>query len=319
MGFDGEGLAAAIAAHGPVVRVVVADIAGSTPREVGAAMLVWPDGMAGTIGGGALEWEALRAARAMLAAGEPTRVTEHPLGPALGQCCGGFVRLVLERFAAAPTLEGPLFARPMAEGAGPPPLGVERALRAARGGQPVAPFLSEGWMVEPLGPAPEPLWLYGAGHVGRAIVDTLAHLPVQITWIDDAKARFPDRVPDHASALIAANPADAVAHAPDRALHLVLTYSHALDLEICHRVLGRPFEMLGLIGSATKKARFLTRLAALGHSPAVLARLTCPIGNRALGKTPGAIAVGVAHQLLTRDARKAARGEGAQAAHGDLG
>lgn len=134
--------------------------------------------------------------------------------------------------------------------------------------------------------------------MGRAVVRVFEGLPFEITWIDDAQARFPDDIPPHATPLLATNPADAVAHAPADAIHIVLTYSHALDLEICHRVLLQHHGHLGLIGSATKAARFRTRLAALGHTPATIARLDCPIGDRTLGKEPAAIAIGLATELL---------------------
>ena len=143
-----------------------------------------------------------------------------------------------------------------------------------------------------------PLWIYGAGHVGRALITTLAGLPYAVTWIDDARARFPDPIPDHATMLVAQNPTDAARHAAQDAHHLVLTYSHALDLSLCHQILSQPFASLGLIGSATKRTRFLKRLRALGHSEQTLTRLTCPIGDPTLGKHPQAIAVSVVHALL---------------------
>jgi xanthine dehydrogenase accessory factor len=109
----------------------------------------------------------------------------------------------------------------------------------------------------------------------------------------------------------AADPALLADHAPSGAEHLVLTYSHALDLELCHRLLSRGFGRLGLIGSATKWARFRSRLAALGHSPAQIARIDCPIGDPGLGKHPQAIAIGVAGALLRRPATIASRQENA--------
>lgn len=324
MSLDRDTLAATIASHGTVVRVVVAATAGSAPREAGAAMLVWADGQGGTIGGGALEHDATARARALIetararaliaAPGAWQRQTLRvPLGPALGQCCGGAVTLLLEAFTAAELTAIPqtgAFARPVAPGAAPDtsqPLAVAGAVRALRSGASHTPFFGAGWMVEPLIGAARPLWLHGAGHVGRAIVRTLHGLPFAVTWIDDARARFPDTIPPHVDMLVATDPAQAVRHAPDDAHHLVMTYSHALDLAICHAVLSRRFGSLGLIGSATKKARFLARLRALGHSDATVSRLICPIGNPALGKHPAAIAVGVVHALLAGDAAVAAR------------
>lgn len=291
MSFDRDALAAACRAHGRVARVVVAEVRGSAPREVGASVLVWAGGQSGTIGGGALEFAAVAAARAR--EGDGPWVQTHALGPALGQCCGGSVTLVTEIWTEATLPEGPVVARAVAGGA--MPLAVRRLLAQARNaGRQPQPALIQGWMVEPVTRPTRQIWIYGAGHVGRALVRVLAPLPdVAITWVDTHADRFPE-----GAGFVAANPADAVAHAPDTAEHLVLTYSHAFDLEICHRILGRPFGAVGLIGSATKWARFQKRLAALGHPAAQIARIRCPIGDPSLGKHPQAIALGVAAEML---------------------
>jgi xanthine dehydrogenase accessory factor len=180
------------------------------------------------------------------------------------------------------------------------PLAVKRMLDRARG-QGVLPgtTLVQGWLVEPVLRSRRALWVWGAGHVGRALVAVMAPLPgVAITWIDMAKDRFPAEVPPGVTVHAVADMAALVAKAPAMAEHLVLTYSHALDLELCHRLLQHGFADAGLIGSATKWARFRSRLAALGHSPAQIARIRCPIGDPLLGKHPQAIAVGVAAAFL---------------------
>ena len=231
------------------IRITVTRTAGSVPRGPGTQMMVWADRTTGTIGGGALEWQAMAEARAMLRDGRAAGKVTLPLGPALGQCCGGSVTL---DFAVAEGLE------------------------AAPGA---------------------PLWIWGAGHVGRALVGVMAPLPDwEITWVDTAADRFPADAP--VTTLVAADPARAVAHAPDDAHHLILTYSHEIDLALCHAILSRPFGSAGLIGSATKWARFRHRLAALGHAPAHIARIACPIGDPSLGKHPQAIAIGVAMAML---------------------
>jgi xanthine dehydrogenase accessory factor len=244
------------------IRVTVAAVQGSAPREKGAAMLVQGDGIIGTIGGGALEWEAMRIARQMLADGKARAEHRFPLGPALGQCCGGAVTL---RFEAVETMERP------------------------RGAD---------------------LWVWGAGHVGRAIVATMAPLPqVAITWADMGAARFPDDLPEGVETVAATDLPRLMAHAPVHAHHLILTYSHEIDLALCHAALTRGFASCGLIGSATKWARFRARLAALGHSDAEISRITCPIGDPALGKHPQAIAVGVAGRLLKEHLHKESAGK----------
>lgn len=233
------------------IRITILRAAGSTPREAGTQMMVWADRTEGTIGGGALEWQAISRARAMLAEGRDTFEQTIPLGPGLGQCCGGSVTL---GFEAAETMN-----------------------------------------VEP----GAPLWIYGAGHVGRALVQTMAALPdYAITWVDTGADRFPD-VPDTVTQLVAADPAKATAYAPKDAHHLILTYSHEMDLAICHALLTHGFASAGLIGSATKWARFRKRLADLGHSAEAIKRIACPIGDPALGKHPTALAIGVAHAMLS--------------------
>ena len=297
--FDLSALRDAVAAQGRVARVVIAAHDGSSPREVGAAMLIWEGGQTGTIGGGALEWEATLRARAMLAQGG-TRIDREALGPKLGQCCGGAVTVLTEVYdaAALALLDGDVIARAVDGRA--MPMAVKRLLAKARGEcfSPV-PALVQGWMVEPVMRPQRQVWIWGAGHVGRALVDVLAPLPgLALTWVDIDEARFPGTVPGGVTRRAAADPAALVAEAPAGAEHLVLTFSHALDLELCHRLLDHGFGRLGLIGSATKWARFRSRLAALGHSPGAIARIDCPIGDPALGKHPQAIAVGVAAQML---------------------
>ena len=306
--FDLAGLNAAVAAHRRVARVVIAAVAGSSPREVGAAMLVWAAGQSGTIGGGALEFQAAARARKMLAAGGQ-RFEREALGPALGQCCGGAVGLFTEVFGAAElaALHGPVIARAIA--GGEMPLAVKRILAAARGqGVIPAPALIQGFMVEPVAEPQRNLWIWGAGHVGRALVAVLAPLPgFAITWVDVAVERFPE-APAGVKILPVPDPGNAVALAPTDAEHLILTFSHALDLDLCHRLLNHGFQNLGLIGSATKWARFRSRLAALGHAPETIARINCPIGDPSLGKHPQAIAIGVAAALI-RPATSARRAE----------
>lgn len=340
--FDLAALSAALAAHGRVARVVIAAHDGSSPREVGAAMLVWPKGQSGTIGGGALEFEAAAKARDLLAS-SPTPSLPHDggrgavasviqrnasrltppsppvgegwgggamvkriaLGPALGQCCGGAVTLWTEVYDRLPDPVAGVIAR----GPGSMPLVVRRVLAAARGqGVKPAPGLVQGWLVEPVAAPARQVWVWGAGHVGRALVQVLAPFPdIAVTWVDVARDRFPDAVPEGVTVLPAADPARLADHAPRDAEHLILTFSHTLDLELCHRLLRRGFRSCGLIGSATKWARFRSRLGALGHSTDSISRIRCPIGDPALGKHPQAIAVGVVAELLRN--RDRARGE----------
>jgi xanthine dehydrogenase accessory factor len=327
--FDLDALGRAVARKGRVARVVIAAHDGSAPRETGTAMLVWAGGQEGTIGGGALEWEALAQARALLAldgAGAGARLSRMPLGPALGQCCGGAVTLLTEVFDAArmPRPAAGVFARATdgtadgttdstADGRAMP-LAVRRLLDRARAqGVIPAPQLTQGWFIEPLARPRRMLWIWGAGHVGRALVQVLAPLPdLEITWIDVAQDRFPAQIPDRVCRLVAADPAPLVARAPAEGEHLILTYSHALDLELCHRLLLRGFRRCGLIGSATKWARFRSRLGSLGHAAQAISRIDCPIGEPGLGKHPQAIAIGVAGAFLRPAAARDLRQENAR-------
>ncbi len=248
-----------------VVSVVVAATRGSAPREPGACMLVGATGIDGTIGGGNLEWKAIQIARDMLRepGAEARRVDRFSLGATLGQCCGGAVELRFERHAQA-----------------------DREALARR-------------LREEPRPRATPLWLFGAGHVGNALVRVLGGLPFQVTWIDGREGVFPESTPDDVSVLRSDVPESEVPAAPAGAFYLVLTHSHDLDYEIVRVILRRgDFAWAGLIGSETKARRFRQRLAAQGTPSDRIARLVCPIGVAGIdSKLPGAIAVAVAAQV----------------------
>lgn len=301
MSFDRKHLDKCVGEQGAVVRVLVTGTKGSAPRDAGTCMLIWQDGQSGTIGGGALEYQASLQAREMLTG--PQRVVHmtQPLGPNLGQCCGGNVTLVLERFDAKslPANGSPIFTRAVdADASATVPALLQRRIEAAQG-TPIEPVLTAGWLAESILPAPIPVWIYGAGHVGAALARTLAPLSgYDITLIDVEAVRMPKHLPQNVTPLVATNMADLVKHAPNDAHHYIMTMDHGFDLEICHQLLGRGFGFVGLIGSKTKWARFQNRLDKLGHSRLEIGRITCPIGDPALGKEPQTIAVGIAHGLL---------------------
>lgn len=255
-----------------VVLVTVAQTRGSTPREAGACLLVTPETTAGTVGGGRLEWIAADTARRMLAEGIRDTTLDLPLGPATGQCCGGHVVLRLERADAA-TLAA------LAE--------RERAAAAAR----------------------PTLLLFGAGHVGKAMAAAFAPLPVRLLWIDGRAGEFPEAIPPGVERVLTDHPLDQVAAAPAGAGYLVLTHSHALDFDITEAALRRgDAAYVGLIGSATKRARFERRHHARGRDAQALARLTCPIGAALTGdKRPEIIAALAVAELLVAFAAAAAR------------
>jgi len=251
----------------PAVVVEVSGAKGSVPREAGTRMLVGASEVLGTIGGGHLELKAIASARQLLQGHAVPREQHFPLGPALGQCCGGAVSL---RFT------------------------------------PLAESRPADWA------APEPrftLQLYGAGHVGRAIVRLLEGMACRVQWIDEREDEFPAEPSAPHIERVNVEPVEAeVAVAPPGACYLVLTHSHDLDLAITEAILKRgDFAFLGLIGSKTKRQRFLHRFEARGIAPETLARMTCPIGLPGIaGKEPEVIAVSVVAQLLALDSAQAA-------------
>lgn len=255
--------------HPAVVRVAVSGLRGSAPREPGASMLVDAGGLLGTIGGGRLEHHALAVAAALLgdAASPPRRSLDLILGPQLGQCCGGRVTLHLERFTRAD---------------------LPRLRQAARSER------------EALSLRRLPLWIYGAGHVGQALVRLLMDLRMhEIRWIDPRPELLPGDLPEWVTAQSCEAPAATVADAPALCHFIVLTHDHGLDYALCRAILARgDAAWIGLIGSASKAARFRSRLARDGVSREGLNALNCPIGVGGGSKLPAAIAISIAAQLL---------------------
>lgn len=276
--------------QGPCVRVAVRAVRGSAPREPGASMIVFARGEAGTIGGGHLELVATRIARERLATPGPgpglAPVMRFPLAASLGQCCGGIVELWFQRYEAA---DAPALAQ---------------ALRLRAEGAPaqaIAPLASrdpDAVRYERFSPGLTPLWLFGAGHVGRALVHVLSPLPFAITWVDSREEAIDSL--DGVRGLHALDPAQEVAAMGAGDWALVLTHSHDEDYAICEALLrhGR-FGWAGVIGSAPKAKRFRQRLGQRGFAAGAIARLTMPIGIGGIrSKEPAAIAVAVAAQLL---------------------
>ena len=307
----------ALERHQRAAMVTVVSAKGSTPREAGARLIVRPDGgFTGTIGGGTLEWQAIALAQAALAerASPGFQLRSFALGPELGQCCGGRMDLALEVFEAGKSSELDTL---VAAEAG----GHFTTLARSEGGRMVRRIAndrdvpaggaewSHGILVEGFGEVLRPLLLFGAGHVGRALTLALAPLPFSVMWIDPRPDAFPAHIPPNVTPLQLANPVEVIATAPAGAFVLVMTHSHALDLEIVHAALadGR-FHYVGLIGSATKRARFEKRLAELGIGRSRIEELVCPIGVGGIhSKLPAVIAAGTAAELLIRDEALCAR------------
>jgi xanthine dehydrogenase accessory factor len=288
--------------HGPAALVTILGVEGSAPRGAGTRMVVTERGLEGSIGGGALEHVAIRQARAVLGHAPGTwRVQDYPLGPLLGQCCGGRVRLLVERLdpARAAWLDharaGDTLITRFADHH------LEREVAAAA---PLTPPTAKGpapgpgdAIVEPVGDPQRPLLMFGAGHVGRAIAAAGSGLPFALQWWDTRP-----EAADGSRCVLADEPAllaAAEAAGPDAAI-LILTHDHALDFRLTAAALRGRAGFVGLIGSATKRARFLSRLAKAELGEAARARLTCPIGLPGIaGKEPEVIAIAVLAQLLT--------------------
>lgn len=297
-----------LGADGPLVLVTVAQAQGSTPREAGAAMVVSATQTADTIGGGHLEWEATAIARALLRDGTPLRTVRFSLGASLGQCCGGAVWLLFERIEpdsalmwrhrAAAVARGDHLARSVASG------DAQSAWQVLPGGHAHTGFVCEAdgrWQfAQQIGEPPFPICIFGAGHVGEALVRVLAPLGAQIDWVDTRDDVFPAELPAKVRTLSTDAPEQAVADAPPGTCFIVLTHSHALDFDLCLAIYRRKdFAYFGLIGSATKRARFEHRFFERGIGTERFEELTCPIGIAGIqSKLPQSIAIGVAAQLL---------------------
>jgi len=330
----------------PAMLVTVMDVRGSAPRECGAKMLVTASELIGTIGGGQLEYQCARIACERLAddGAGATFVHRFPLGSNCGQCCGGVVEVLFENVTAVgwvpellalydervPFVLATAFA---AEGAAWKLVVPAEECRgygaSSEGVQAVAADLARQMLAEPSPAAKrlqlkapehfslllEPvmsssfnLALFGAGHVGSAVVATMAGLDCNIRWIDSRRDIFPDKVPANVTCLESDKPPGEVAAMPANAYYLVMTHSHPLDFDICSRILARgDFAYCGLIGSVSKRRRFEKQMRKQGMPAAALDRLTCPIGLPGIdSKKPEAIAIAVAAELLQKQAASTA-------------
>ena len=318
--------------HGGAILVTVAAVEGLVPREPGTKMLVDAARQWGTVGGGHLELRGAEVARAMLAQGKARRLERFPLGPSLGQCCGGVVHLAFEavdhdHLAALAAcrrqdswrlvaLDGALDAAPAlalfdAEGcllqgdAGGFALADARLDSHARTGgtRVLRDAAGRRWLLDRVASPRAHLMLFGAGHVGAAIVRAMAELPCRITWVDEREDLFPAVVP-HNVAIEATDVPEALASRAARGTcFLVMTHSHALDQRLAEAILKRPVtnraDWFGLIGSHTKRKQFEHRLRERGIVESRLEAMVCPIGVAGIeGKEPAVIAVAVAAQLL---------------------
>ena len=331
------------ALRAPAVLVTVAIAQGSVPREPGAKMLVMREGFTGTIGGGHLEHRAIELARAMLGQGGAARIERFALGPSLGQCCGGVAYLVFEQVDRdqAALLDARrnedtirlVGCTGSTDGGANDVSAVPRPLERVDG-RPVHPtwalcsadgthiagdavpafdrtrgthvFTDAGgrtWLADPILAPRAHLMLFGAGHVGAAIVRALAELPCRVTWVDEREDLFPPVVPANVTVEASDTPEALVEQAAPGTTFLVMTHSHALDLRLTIAILSRPGDggdWFGLIGSETKRRQFEHRLRERGIAGERIEAMVCPIGLPGIaGKAPPVIAASCAAQLLT--------------------
>ena len=322
------------------VVVTVASTKGSAPREAGTKMIVTADGIHGTIGGGHLEHKAIAIARDQLVRNaEGSALHRFPLGASLGQCCGGLVNLLFEpvvgHMAWLDALAGArregrdavvvtaangdanagklvvtreAVAGSLGEQLDRPTRELARTLLAGDGAPQLLSLEGRALYVEPVRAIDFAIVLFGAGHVGRALVRALGDLPCRVTWVDERAEEFPREIPPNVTVVCADAPEEEVDAAPAGAYFLVMTHSHALDETLTERILRRAdHTYFGLIGSVTKRRAFERRIERRGLPPARFATMTCPIGVAGIpGKEPAAIAIAVTAQLLQVRARAVA-------------
>ena len=314
-----DALAGALSRNARAMLVVLAGAKGSTPREAGTAMVITSDACAGSIGGGHLEYEAIRIAREALR-GDGARgswLVRFPLAARLGQCCGGVATLAFSRIDAAPAW---LDAAQACARAGAPFALVSRfvadatsanrlivtgddvrgtlgdaaldsdAIAAARlrlahdaDGAAILAAAGEGaapLLLHVIRPEEFCVLVFGNGHVGRALVGVLGVVPAHVRWIDSRAGDFPAHVPSNVESIATDAPEDEIPQAPAGAFVVVTTHSHALDYALIEAALARDdWRYLGLIGSKSKRAQFERRLEARGFASESFARIRCPIGG----------------------------------------
>ena len=289
----------------PCALISVIETKGSTPREVGACIVVNQKGeFFGTIGGGNMENTSLLDAQKLLQRPQDTVVIKkYLLGPELGQCCGGAVKIMSEVFLPERLEEIKALAQAEAEGPSISTaiIGENHVARSIKDGTAQSVGMeSDGKLIENFGTKNHSIYVFGAGHVGRALMLTLAPLPFDVTWIDSREGEFPKVMPSNFKAINHSEPHTLLTSVPDEAVILILTHDHAMDFDIVFAALKMArFAYIGVIGSKTKKARFISRLKKAGLSQDLIDPMACPIGITGIkSKKPAAIAVAITAEIL---------------------
>ena len=248
-----------------IILATIIKAKGSVPRNENVSMAVSSSKQYGTIGGGELEYQVIKKSNDLLNSLDCNqRVIELPLGPALGQCCGGFVKIQLSKFKNGKNL------------------------------------LLKHDLKEQIINQNQNLYIFGAGHVANALLSKLDGVGFNI-FVIDSRENFISKInTDYVFPILAKDPTIIIKNAPSKSYYLVLTHSHQLDLSICDSILKKNnFTFIGLIGSKTKKIRFTKRLREIGHDENSIDKIECPIGIRSIeGKEPDVIAISIIARLL---------------------
>ncbi|MBO0130753.1 xanthine dehydrogenase accessory protein XdhC [Agrobacterium burrii] len=246
----------------PAILVEIESVKGSSPREAGTFMLVSQEALWETIGGGQFEYMAIDHARAMLRTGAAEDRMDIPLGPEIGQCCGGRTLIRFRRITAEIAAA------------------LEARLKGEAEQQPA-------------------VVIFGAGHVGKALAEALSLLPLTLTMVETREAELRD-LPAGIASVLTPMPEAFVAKIPANGAAIIVTHDHALDFLIAKEALARDdLAYVGMIGSKTKRATFAHWLEREGEPPSRLAKLILPIGGTSVrDKRPAVIAALVAAELL---------------------
>lgn len=293
-------LAKRLSGNQSVVLVLVKEARGSVPRGAGAGLVVLPSGeFYGTIGGGALEWEALSQAAKFASTGKMFEQQHVPLGPNLGQCCGGHVSLTYETWSPERLEEADFLAKAESRGCFETIITRTDAGKTGTDTDLIHRTVVKANGSERFGISAVPVAIFGAGHVGKALMRSLSLLPAQIVWADSRADMFPGLVPDNVSMHALSDPRTILSDLSSDTAIIILTHSHAQDLSILEAALKTGFSFVGVIGSKTKRARFESLLIKAGFDENLARSFHCPIGIPGIeNKEPSVIAASVSAQIF---------------------
>ena len=243
-----------------IIKAKIINVKGSSPNKINDFMLVAPKDIFGTIGGGNLEYLVIEESKLMLKNKSKRKKLNIPLGPGIGQCCGGYVEIILT---------------------------LHKNTDAAMKDEKVNDSFKED------------LYIFGAGHIGQALIETIGNLNFNTYLIDSREEYLKMSVNKDVNYLLSKEPWKVVNKLKDNAYYVVLTHSHEYDLKILNEILTKKFTFVGLIGSTTKKKRFFKRLTENGHDKNIIKKIECPIGvDIGNSKDPNEIAFSIITRLI---------------------